>query len=41
MVVSADGLPIAVSDRLERTRADQLAATASCLASLPGWGPLL
>jgi uncharacterized protein len=38
MVVSADGLPIAVSDRLERTRADQLAATASCLASLSQGG---
>jgi predicted regulator of Ras-like GTPase activity (Roadblock/LC7/MglB family) len=38
MVVSADGLPIAVSDRLERARADQLAATASCLASLSQGG---
>jgi uncharacterized protein len=38
MVVSADGLPIAVSDHLERARADQLAATASCLASLSQGG---
>jgi len=29
MVVSADGLPIAVSERLDRPKADQLAA-ASC-----------
>jgi predicted regulator of Ras-like GTPase activity (Roadblock/LC7/MglB family) len=34
MVVSADGLPIAVSDRLDRAKADQLAAIASGLASL-------
>ena len=35
MVVSADGLPVAVSERLDRPRADQLAAIASGLASLP------
>jgi predicted regulator of Ras-like GTPase activity (Roadblock/LC7/MglB family) len=34
MVVSADGLPVAVSDRLARPKADQLAAIASGLASL-------
>jgi predicted regulator of Ras-like GTPase activity (Roadblock/LC7/MglB family) len=34
MVVSADGLPVAVSERLDRTRADQLGAIASGLASL-------
>jgi uncharacterized protein len=34
MVVSADGLPVAVSDRLDRPMADQLAAIASGLASL-------
>jgi predicted regulator of Ras-like GTPase activity (Roadblock/LC7/MglB family) len=34
VVVSADGLPIAVSEKLDRTRADQLAAVASGLASL-------
>jgi predicted regulator of Ras-like GTPase activity (Roadblock/LC7/MglB family) len=34
MVVSADGLPVAVSDRLDRPQADQLAAIASGLASL-------
>jgi uncharacterized protein len=34
MVVSADGLPVAVSERLERPRADQLAAIASGLVSL-------
>ncbi len=34
MVVSADGLPLAVSERLERAKADQLAAIASGLASL-------
>jgi predicted regulator of Ras-like GTPase activity (Roadblock/LC7/MglB family) len=34
MVVSADGLPVAVSARLDRARADQLAAIASGLASL-------
>jgi uncharacterized protein len=34
MVVSADGLPVAVSELLDRPRADQLAAIASGLASL-------
>jgi predicted regulator of Ras-like GTPase activity (Roadblock/LC7/MglB family) len=34
IVVSADGLPVAMSDRLDRPRADQLAAIASGLASL-------
>ena len=34
LVVSADGLPVAVSERLDRPRADQLAAIASGLASL-------
>jgi len=34
MVVSADGLPIAVSERLDRPMADQLAAIASGVASL-------
>jgi uncharacterized protein len=34
MVVSADGLPVAVSERLDRGRADQVAAIASGLASL-------
>ena len=34
MVVSADGLPVSVSDRLDRPMADQLAAIASGLASL-------
>jgi predicted regulator of Ras-like GTPase activity (Roadblock/LC7/MglB family) len=34
MVVSADGLPVAVSERLDRPRADQLAAIASGLAIL-------
>jgi predicted regulator of Ras-like GTPase activity (Roadblock/LC7/MglB family) len=34
MVVSADGLLVAVSERLDRARADQLAAIASGLASL-------
>jgi predicted regulator of Ras-like GTPase activity (Roadblock/LC7/MglB family) len=34
MVVSADGLPLAVSSRLDRPKADQLAAIASGLASL-------
>jgi len=38
MVVSADGLPVAVSDRLGRARADQLAAYASGLASLTQGG---
>ena len=41
MVVSADGLPVAVSDRLDRPKADQLAAIASGLASLTqGGAPL-
>ena len=34
MVVSADGLPVAVSDRLDRPMVGQLAAIASGLASL-------
>ena len=34
IVLSADGLLLAVSDRLDRARADQLAAVASGLASL-------
>ncbi len=34
IVVSADGLPIALSERLDRAKADQLAAIASGLASL-------
>jgi uncharacterized protein len=34
MVVSSDGLPVAVSERLDRARADQLAAIASGLVSL-------
>jgi uncharacterized protein len=34
MVVSADGLPVAVSDRLDRPKADQLAAIASGLSGL-------
>jgi uncharacterized protein len=34
MVVSADGLPVSVSERLDRAKADQLAAIASGLASL-------
>jgi predicted regulator of Ras-like GTPase activity (Roadblock/LC7/MglB family) len=34
MVVSADGLPVAVSDRLDRPMADQLAAIAAGLTSL-------
>jgi len=33
-VVSADGLPFAVSENLDRARADQLAAIVSGLASL-------
>ena len=33
-VVSSDGLLLAISDRLERARADQLAAVASGLASI-------
>ena len=38
MVVSADGLPVAVSERLDRPKADQLAAIASGLASLAQGG---
>ena len=38
MVVSADGLPVAVSDRLDRPQADQLAAIACGLASLTQGG---
>jgi uncharacterized protein len=34
IILSADGLLMAVSDRLDRARADQLAAVASGLASL-------
>jgi uncharacterized protein len=34
MVITADGLPIAVSERLDRPMADQLAAIASGVASL-------
>ena len=34
IVLSADGLPIAMSERLDRPKADQLAAIASGLASL-------
>jgi predicted regulator of Ras-like GTPase activity (Roadblock/LC7/MglB family) len=34
MVVSVDGLPIAVSERLDRAKADQLAAITSGVASL-------
>ena len=34
LVVSADGLPVAVSQRLDRAKADQLAAIASGLSSL-------
>jgi uncharacterized protein len=34
LVVSADGLPVAVSQRLDRPKADQLAAIASGLDSL-------
>jgi predicted regulator of Ras-like GTPase activity (Roadblock/LC7/MglB family) len=34
MVLSADGLPVAISERLDRARADQLAAIGSGLASL-------
>jgi uncharacterized protein len=34
LVVSADGLPVALSERLDRPRADQLAAISSGLASL-------
>jgi uncharacterized protein len=38
MVVSADGLPVAVSQRLDRSKADQLAAIASGLAALTRGG---
>jgi uncharacterized protein len=38
LVVSADGLPVAVSQRLDRPKADQLAAIASGLASLTQGG---
>jgi predicted regulator of Ras-like GTPase activity (Roadblock/LC7/MglB family) len=38
MVVSADGLPVAVSDHLDRPKADQLAAIACGLASLTQGG---
>jgi uncharacterized protein len=38
LVVSADGLPVAVSERLDRAKADQLAAIASGLASLTQGG---
>ena len=38
MVMSADGLPVAVSERLDRPKADQLAAIASGLASLTQGG---
>ena len=38
MVVSSDGLPVAVSERLDRPKADQLAAIASGLASLTQGG---
>jgi predicted regulator of Ras-like GTPase activity (Roadblock/LC7/MglB family) len=38
LVVSADGLPVAVSQRLDRAKADQLAAIASGLASLTQGG---
>jgi uncharacterized protein len=41
MVVSADGLPVAVSERLDRPKADQLAAIASGLASLTQGGARL
>ncbi len=34
IVISADGLPVAISERLDRPRADQLAAIGSGLASL-------
>jgi predicted regulator of Ras-like GTPase activity (Roadblock/LC7/MglB family) len=34
IVVSSDGLPIAMSERLDRSKADQLAAIASGLTSL-------
>jgi predicted regulator of Ras-like GTPase activity (Roadblock/LC7/MglB family) len=38
MVVSSDGLPVAVSERLDRPKADQPAAIASGLASLTQGG---
>ena len=38
LVVSSDGLPVAVSERLDRPKADQLAAIASGLASLAQGG---
>jgi predicted regulator of Ras-like GTPase activity (Roadblock/LC7/MglB family) len=38
MVVSADGLPVAVSERLDRPKADQLGAIACGLASLTQGG---
>ena len=38
MVVSADGLPVAASKRLDRSKADQLPAIASGLASLTQGG---
>ena len=38
LVVSADGLPVAVSQRLDRPKADQLAAIASGLAGLTQGG---
>ena len=41
MVVSADGLPVAVSQRLDRPKADQLAAIACGLASLTQAGARL
>jgi uncharacterized protein len=41
LVVSADGVPVAVSQRLDRAKADQLAAVASGLASLTQGGARL
>jgi uncharacterized protein len=41
LVVSADGLPVAASQRLDRSKADQLAAIASGLASLTQGGARL
>ena len=38
LVVSADGLPVVASERLDRPKADQLAAIASGLASLTQGG---
>jgi predicted regulator of Ras-like GTPase activity (Roadblock/LC7/MglB family) len=38
LVVSADGLPVVASERLDRPKADQLAAIASGLASLTHGG---